>query len=144
MVRDFCSTPGAYIDRVLVICRTADDEDLRAIPYAHEANRAVRDGSHGCLSGTRTDIMDVARDWAAGFRPQGERPGYLKAFDPESAVLWLCGVAGAGKSATVISLATVLHEMDLLGSVYSFSGRKPGDIESQNSLQHDCAPSCKP
>lgn len=100
--------------------------------FAEDANRALRDGSRGCLFGTRTEITDAGRDWATGVPPQGERPPYLDAFDTESSVLWLCGVAGAGKSSIAITLAKVLEEMGLLGSLYSFQAAKQETLNPTN------------
>lgn len=100
--------------------------------YAEEANRALRDGSRGCLFGTRTEITDAAQDWATGVDPQSERPAYLDAFDSGSPVVWVCGVAGAGKSAIMTSLAIALHEMGLLGSMYSFQAANQKTLNPTN------------
>lgn len=99
---------------------------------AEDADRALRERSRGCLFGTRTEITDAGRDWATGVKPQGERPRFLDVFDPESRVVWLCGVAGAGKSSIAITWATVLDEMGLLGSLYSFQAAKQATLNPTN------------
>lgn len=100
--------------------------------YADEANRVLRDGSRGCLFGTRTEVTDAARDWTLSLEPQDERSPYLHVFDVERPVLWLCGVAGAGKSAIATSLAITLHQMGLLGSMYSFQAAKQATLNPAN------------
>lgn len=132
MVRDSFSVAAAISDQFFLSCYTGYDEELKEILYAEEANRVLWDGSRGCLFGTRTNVTDAARDWSLGLEPQAERLAYLNAFDVKSPVLWLCGVAGAGKSAIVTSLAIVLHEMGLLGSMYSFQAAKQATLNQTN------------
>lgn len=107
---------------------------MKELLYAEDANRALRDGSRGCLFGTRTDITDAARDWGVGVIPVDERPSYLDVFDPDNSVVWLCGVAGAGKSSIAISLAIVLRQMGLLGSMYSFQAANQARLNPTNLI----------
>lgn len=67
-----------------------------------------------------------------GVIPDGDRPPYLNAFDPENAVLWLCGVAGVGKSSIAITVAKLLEDMGLLGSMYSFEAANQATLNPAN------------
>lgn len=127
-----CFATATHSAHIYLSCRTADEEVLKEMLYADDADRALRDGSLGCLSGTRTEITDAARDWATGVIPQSKQPQYLGAFNSKSSVLWLCGVIGAGKSSIAISLALVLREMGLLGSMYSFQATNQAHLNPTN------------
>ncbi|KAF8290585.1 hypothetical protein DL93DRAFT_2123160, partial [Clavulina sp. PMI_390] len=60
-----------------------------------------------CLAGTCTDVLSSIITWAT--------------VDPSKSVLWLCGVAGSGKSSIAISVANSLDGLGLLGGFYAFS-----------------------
>ncbi|KAF8299330.1 hypothetical protein DL93DRAFT_2035583, partial [Clavulina sp. PMI_390] len=75
----------------------------------------------GCLSGTRTDILSAIVTWATGGMQSFETPPYLQPLDPSKSVLWLCGVAGSGKSSIAMSVANRLDDLGQLGGFYAFS-----------------------
>lgn len=98
----------------------AVNEELKELRHGLDANRALLLSSGGCLAGTRAEIVDGSMDWAIGAPPRANRPKHLDVLDSACDVLWLCGVAGVGKSSIAISLAKALRKMGLLGSLYSF------------------------
>lgn len=65
-------------------------------------------------------------------RPRDDRPEYLNVLDLDARILWLCGVAGAGKSSVAVSVAKVLREMGLLGSLYGFQVAKQAALNPTN------------
>ncbi|KAF8299315.1 hypothetical protein DL93DRAFT_2028324, partial [Clavulina sp. PMI_390] len=74
-----------------------------------------------CLIGTRTDMLSAIVTWAAGGMQPSDCPPYLQALDPNKNVLWLCGLAGSGKSSIAMSVAHSLDSLGLLGGFYCFS-----------------------
>ncbi|EIN08621.1 hypothetical protein PUNSTDRAFT_134998 [Punctularia strigosozonata HHB-11173 SS5] len=73
---------------------------------------ATYDSGKACLMGTRTIIIQQICEWAISYRvPDSKR------------VLWLSGIAGAGKSAVAHSIAMLFDEMPpgRLGCFYGFS-----------------------
>ena len=64
------------------------------------------DASFGCLSGTRTGLLDEILDWI---------------HTGSESILWLSGAAGTRKSAVSNSLAEKLDHMKLLGAFFRFS-----------------------
>lgn len=112
--------------------RTAADKDLDKIEFAEDANRALRFGSGGCLFGTRNDVIDAVVDWGVGVRAHENHPEYLDELDPGNRVLFLCGVAGAGKSSIALSIARAIRRMGLLGSMYSFQLAKQATLNPTN------------
>lgn len=52
--------------------------------------------------------------------PRTDGLEYLNVLNPECHILWICGVAGAGKSSIALSVANALRKTDSLGSLYRF------------------------
>lgn len=59
-------------------------------------------------------------------------PDYLGALRPDTRVPWLCGVVGSVKSSIVISVAKLLHQMGLLGSLYGFQAANQATLNPTN------------
>lgn len=98
-----------------------DDILLQELDYAHDANRALYDDALGCLPGTRTEILDVIMCWATGGdQLAGKGLGTIQVPNADCRVLWLCGLAGEGKSFIAISAAKIARMMGLLGSFCGF------------------------
>ena len=109
------------------------------------ARQAFGDIQERCLDGTRTEIIDTIMRWALhADSPEGkEQIGKMP--ELSARVLWLCGVAGSGKSRISRSVATRLQEVERLGSLYCCDYRNratlnPGSLFStiaQHLAGHD-------
>lgn len=66
------------------------------------------DDQEGCLPGTRNQIIQDVLSWTSDAGSRGED------------TLWLCGVAGSGKSALAISIVKKLHRRNQLGAFVRF------------------------
>ena len=91
---------------------------LSEINFAKKAYGDVDDPKTQCLNGTRTEIIESILRWAVHANcpdPKEEVGGVRK---PDARVLWLCGVAGSGKSRISRSVAGRLHTLKRLGSLY--------------------------
>ncbi|KAF8298306.1 hypothetical protein DL93DRAFT_612296, partial [Clavulina sp. PMI_390] len=127
-------------------------EYFRELQYAEAADSALRRHEHGsgCLPGTRTDILSAIVIWASGGTQLPNNPSYLDALTQNSNVMWLCGVAGSGKSSIVLSVADSLNQLGILLGFYKFSAANQADLHptkffstlalqlaAQNSSLHD-------
>lgn len=99
--------------------------------YTAEAQPEIDDI---CLPGTRTEVIDAIVQWAIGAEsmvasddaPVESLPQSAIALrsDDTSRVLWVCGVAGSGKSAIWRTVASRLEETHRLGARYVFSANR--------------------
>ena len=72
-----------------------------------------------CLDGTRTEIIEAILQWAMHAVSPPDTKNQISRVPKLSArVLWLCGVAGSGKSRISRSVAARLHKLQRLGSLY--------------------------
>jgi len=121
----------------------------RGLDFLNEVaftTQASGDVEERCLDGTRTEIIDAIVSWAvhAESPDAKERIGRMQ---PRSSaqVLWLCGVAGSGKSRISRSVAAVLQKLQRLGSFYCCdytyrASLNPGNLFStiaQHLADHD-------
>ena len=115
---------------------------LQELDYTCDASRALHDDALGCLPGTRTEILDVIMRWATGGdQLAGEEPSSIQVPNADCRVLWLCGLAGEGKSCIAISVAKIARMMGLLGSYYGFQVHL-GSLNPSNmfsTIAHDLA-----
>ena len=82
------------------------------------ASQAFGDVEQRCLDGTRTEIIDAIMRWALhADSPDGDGQ-IVKTPKSSARVLWLCGVAGSGKSRISRSVAARLQMLQRLGSLY--------------------------
>ncbi|KAF8312717.1 hypothetical protein DL93DRAFT_2046601, partial [Clavulina sp. PMI_390] len=85
-----------------------------------------------CLAGTRSDALSAIVTWAVG----GHQPPYAKPhlhiLQPTKQMLWLCGVAGSGKSSIAMSVGRALDDLHLLGSYYGFSAANQAALNPSN------------
>lgn len=94
---------------------------------------AQPDLENGCLQGTRVEVIDAIVRWAIGAdempsslsipvpHPKDKSTSFPPCSDESSRVLWICGLAGTGKSSIWRSVAARLDQMDRLGAYYAFS-----------------------
>ncbi|KAF8292340.1 hypothetical protein DL93DRAFT_2036131, partial [Clavulina sp. PMI_390] len=73
-----------------------------------------------CLPGTRITILKAFINWAKGALNIGTR------------ILWLCGVAGSGKSSIALSVALGAHEAGVLGAYYCFNTAHQAQLNPSN------------
>lgn len=102
------------------------------IQFAEEAKRALTEDARGCLEGTRTEVVDAIVNWAIGGDPPANPPSYLKALVPQTRVLWLCGLAGEGKSSIAIAVAKKARAVGHLGSMYGFQSTNQAALNPKN------------
>jgi hypothetical protein len=90
-------------------------------------SKAHHDLDKGCLDGTRTEIIDAIVHWALGADMPSSDPSdsITLGSNESSRVLWLCGVAGAGKSSILRSCAKRVSELERRGSYYGFDKNQP-------------------
>ncbi|KZP02782.1 hypothetical protein FIBSPDRAFT_969622 [Athelia psychrophila] len=93
------------------------DSKSDKLPYARGASW---DPNLVCLSGTRTTMLETADLWAR---------------EADSAIFWLSGVAGSGKTAIAHTIVQRLQKNGLLGSSFFFAR----DIPSRDSAQMLCS-----
>src|SRR3984885_14517273 len=91
---------------------------LSEIKFAEKAYGDVDDPKTQCLDGTRTEIIESILRWAmhADCPDAKEEVGGVP--KPDVRVLWLCGVAGSGKSRISRSVAARLDKLKRPGSLY--------------------------
>ncbi|KAF8306201.1 hypothetical protein DL93DRAFT_2180056, partial [Clavulina sp. PMI_390] len=77
---------------------------------------------HGCLPGTRTAILEALQVWAAG-------ASTTVTLNP---VLWLQGVAGAGKSSIAASIAKFFEHAGVLMAYYHFETTRQAELNPSN------------
>ena len=82
------------------------------------ASQAFGDIEEGCLDGTRTEIIEAIMRWAAHADSPDGKEWTGKVPRSSARVLWLCGVAGSGKSRISRSVASRLQKLQRLGSLY--------------------------
>jgi len=95
----------AFSGICLIYKNSVENDQLSNLPGAR-LSEVKWDASFGCLSGTRTGLLDEILDWI--------RTG-------SESILWLSGALGTGKSAVTNSLAEKLDHMKLLGAFFRFS-----------------------
>jgi hypothetical protein len=97
---------------------------LSELKYAPEAHHRL---DKGCLRGTRTEIIDAIVCWALGADTPSSDPNIpmMLSSDESSRVLWLCGMAGTGKSSILRSCAKRVSDLERKGSYYGFDKNKP-------------------
>ena len=93
-------------------------EGLELLKEMGFAERAFGDVQGRCLDGTRTEILDTIMRWTLHADPPDGEEQFGKVPRLSARVLWLCGVAGSGKSRISRSIATRLQELQRLGSLY--------------------------
>ncbi|KAF8307209.1 hypothetical protein DL93DRAFT_2036295, partial [Clavulina sp. PMI_390] len=74
-----------------------------------------------CLSGTREAVLNALINWAEG-----------GGINKEKRVIWLCGVAGSGKSSIALSVALQALHDGHLGAYYRFSAAKQANLNPCN------------
>lgn len=100
------STEMATLHRRVITA--AEKKTLNMLPRAKHA--AYRPGaSHGCLEGTRVGLLEEIDAWVA------------RSDDAASRILWVHGMAGAGKTAIAHTVAQRAHEANKLGASFLFS-----------------------
>ncbi|KAF8299319.1 hypothetical protein DL93DRAFT_604847 [Clavulina sp. PMI_390] len=105
-------------------------EDFKDLQYSEKADMAFRRHAldSGCLPGTRTDVLSAIVVWASGGTQLPDCPAYLQSLDTSKSVLWICGVAGSGKSSIAMSVAQSLDGLGLLGAFYGFSATNQAEL----------------
>ena len=71
-----------------------------------------------CLDGTRTEIIEAILQWATHAVSPDTKDWIGRVPRLSARVLWLCGVAGSGKSRISRSIAARLDDLQRLGSLY--------------------------
>jgi len=98
------------------------------MPFASKARPNLEDV---CLPGTRVEIIEAIVAWALDADLPSDRAALFPI--PKSArILWLCGVAGSGKSQIARSVAKTLQEHGRLGSMYFCDAQKKTDLHVGN------------
>jgi len=82
------------------------------------ATQAFGDVEERCLDGTRTEIIDAIVRWAVHADSPNAKEQTGRVLKSSARVLWLCGVAGSGKSRISRSVAARLQKLQRLGSLY--------------------------
>ena len=108
-------------------------EGLELLKDMEFAERASGDVRGRCLDGTRTEIIDTIMRWALHADSPDGQEQIDKAPRLSARVLWLCGVAGSGKSRISRSVATRLQKVERLGSLYCCDYRKDRKSTRLNS-----------
>ena len=94
-------------------------EDRQLLSEVKFAGKAYDDDSgKRCLDGTRTEIIEAILQWATHAVSPNMKDQIGGVTNLSARVLWLCGVAGSGKSRISRSVAARLHELQRLGSLY--------------------------
>ncbi|KAF8299632.1 hypothetical protein DL93DRAFT_2047270, partial [Clavulina sp. PMI_390] len=85
-----------------------------------------------CLPGTRTEILGAVINWANGDAMLPDYPDHLRSIGNKKRILWLCGVAGSGKSSIAMSVALEAQEKGYLGAYYRFDRANQGRLKPSN------------
>ncbi|KAF8312369.1 hypothetical protein DL93DRAFT_2229092 [Clavulina sp. PMI_390] len=103
---------------------------LKELRYAKDAHYNF---AHGCLEGTRTDVIQAIAAWALGAYLPNSMNSYILSIpcSEASRVLWICGPAGCGKTSIIRSAAALVKSYGRMGSFYGFSRTGPGGTLSQ-------------
>ena len=91
------------------------------------AERAFGDVQERRLDGTPTEIIDTIMRWTLHADSPDEEEQIGKVPKLSARVLWLCGVAGLGKSRISRSIAMRLQELERLGSLYCCEAQRNRD-----------------
>ncbi|KAF8290845.1 hypothetical protein DL93DRAFT_2045106, partial [Clavulina sp. PMI_390] len=93
------------------------------LQYAEEASQSLwdHDTENLCLPGTRTALLEAIMNWAKGGVQSPDCPPWLQEIGSGKKILWLCGVAGSGKSSIALSVALKTWHDGYLGAYYRFS-----------------------
>ncbi|KAK6538211.1 hypothetical protein TWF694_011092 [Orbilia ellipsospora] len=96
------------IDQLRVILNAEQEANLAKLPIADGAafDSFEDQGEPECLPDTRTGILDYMKEWAKNTQ--------------ERRMLWLCGMAGTGKSTISRTFARYLHENGQLAASFFF------------------------
>ncbi|KAG8891360.1 hypothetical protein FRC01_014747, partial [Tulasnella sp. 417] len=95
-----------YSDREAAVL----DQRLLQLPRAQARyDSQSRQGAVGCLDGTRMKVLQEIFDWIINEDPQSPR------------ILWLCGLAGIGKSTIAHTIAEEADANSCLGASFFFS-----------------------
>ncbi|KAF8299614.1 hypothetical protein DL93DRAFT_604418 [Clavulina sp. PMI_390] len=110
-----------------------------ALPHTVNADATLHDGNHhGCLPDTRTAILEALQAWAAGASATvALNPGANLSNDDkldliDTKILWLQGVAGAGKSSIANSVAKFFEHTGILMAYYHFETAKQEELNPSN------------
>ncbi|KAG8932227.1 hypothetical protein FRC01_000093 [Tulasnella sp. 417] len=86
------------------------NQHLRPLPRAQARyDSQSRQDAHGCLEGTRKKVLQEIYDWINNDDPESPR------------ILWLCGLAGIGKSTIAHTIAEDTDAHHRLGASFFFS-----------------------
>jgi hypothetical protein len=101
--------------------------EFQVLSELNYTSKAHHDLDKGCLDGTRAEIIDAIVHWALGAdtSPSDPSNSITSSSNESSRVLWLCGVAGAGKSSILRSCAKRVSELERKGSYYGFDRNQP-------------------
>ena len=93
---------------------------LRELPTAVGAafNTRNKQDKAQCLPGTRVEILSTIQQWT-----EAADGAYL---------LWICGMAGTGKSTIALTLANILHKQGLLGASFFFDRNGDESLRNMN------------
>ncbi|KAG9028235.1 hypothetical protein FS837_003941 [Tulasnella sp. UAMH 9824] len=102
-------------DDVRRVEAAALDQRLLLLPRAHARyDSQSRQDAHGCLKGTRKKVLEEIYDW-------------INSEDPKSPpILWLCGLAGIGKSTIAHTIAEETDADGRLGASFFFARDQAG------------------
>ncbi|KAF8291738.1 hypothetical protein DL93DRAFT_2174137 [Clavulina sp. PMI_390] len=110
-------------------------EYFQELQYAEAADSAYRQHApdSGCLPGTRTEILNAIVSWISGGSRLPNLPPHLNSLVPDQSVLWLCGVAGSGKSSIALSVANSLGGLSpsIVWGFYKFSTANQAALNPQ-------------
>ncbi|KAF8308859.1 hypothetical protein DL93DRAFT_2217730, partial [Clavulina sp. PMI_390] len=112
----------------------APDIELSHLQFAEKANQLLEGDHHQnrCLPGTRVAILDALIHWANGGVQLPSSPSYLHDIYQGKQILWLCGVAGSGKSSIATSVALEGQAKGFLGSCYCFRSGSQAHLNPSN------------
>ena len=91
---------------------------MSEVKFADRAKGDVEDPKTQCLDGTRAEIIEFIVRWAVHADSPEPKEKVGRTLKPSARILWLCGVAGSGKSRISRSVAARLHTLKRLGSLY--------------------------
>ncbi|KAG8917894.1 hypothetical protein FRC01_002150 [Tulasnella sp. 417] len=92
-----------------VAASLADDRQRAEAAALARYDSQSRQDAHGCLEGTRKKVLEAIHDWINNDDPDSPR------------ILWLCGLAGIGKSTIAHTIAEGADADRRLGASFFFS-----------------------
>src|ERR1700733_12200490 len=101
---------------------------LSEVKFAAKAYDDTEDPTKHCLDGTRMEIIEAILRWATHADCPDPKAQVGKAPKLSARVLWLCGVAGSGKSRISRSVAARLHGLQRLGSLFCCDPKKRATV----------------